>query len=65
MNKNHETDHEETLIEQHAYKRLSKVEKNQRKAYEKKPHPFPWKEIIMGSFFFIIFIMYLLQIFMR
>ena len=65
MNKSHETHHEQTLIEQHAFQRLSKVEEEQKSAYEKKPHSFPWKEIIMGSFFFIIFILYLIQNFIR
>ena len=40
-----------TLVEQHALKRLEKVEENQRKAYEKKQNDFPWKQITMGLLF--------------
>lgn len=54
-----------TLVERHALKRLDKVEKNQQKAYEKKPSPFPWKTIIMGICFTIILVMFLIQFFVK
>lgn len=50
-----------TLVEQHALKRLKKVEENQRKAYEKKQDEIPWKQISMGLLFGIILILMLIQ----
>lgn len=54
-----------TLVEQHALKRLEKVEENQRKAYEKKQNDFPWKQITMGLLFGIILLLMLIQMIVK
>lgn len=59
------SDRRKTLVEKHALKRLDRVENNKRKAYEKRPGGFPWKTIIMGLSFGIIFVLFILQIFFR
>lgn len=58
-------DRGKTLVERHALNRLEKVEKNKRKAYEKRSGHFPWKTLIMGSCFFIILILFLIQFIYR
>ena len=54
-----------TLVEQHALKRLEKVEENQRKAYEKKQNDFTWKQITMGLLFGIILLLMLIQMIVK
>lgn len=54
-----------TLVEQHALKRLEKVEENQRKDYEKKQNDFPWKQITMGLLFGIILLLMLIQMIVK
>ena len=54
-----------TLVEEHALKRLNKVEKNQQKAYEKRPGEFPWKTFTMGMCFTIILVLFLVQYLVR
>ncbi|OYR98030.1 hypothetical protein CBF51_01100 [Lactobacillus taiwanensis] len=54
-----------TLVEQHALKRLEKVEENQRKEYEKKIDYFPLKQIIMGLLFGVMLLLMLIQMIVK
>lgn len=38
---------ENNLVHQHAFQRLAKVEKEQRRAYKKERQPFAWQQLIM------------------
>lgn len=55
---------EPNLVETHALNRLAKVEKEQRKVYQKDHrHSFDWKQLIMMILMFIILVVMLYSIF--
>ncbi|MCD7112038.1 hypothetical protein [Limosilactobacillus agrestis] len=61
MSENEKKD--KTLVEQHALKRLHKVEKEQRKPYAKQSHHFSWQQFIMIIIFLIVLVIMLSTLF--
>lgn len=60
---NRDTKHEQSLVEQHAMKRLHKVEKEKRRAYVKKPHKFEPTQFFMMIVLLIVLAVMLVTIF--
>ncbi|MBD5807155.1 hypothetical protein [Limosilactobacillus walteri] len=57
-------DDEHSLVQQHALKRLDKVEEEQQKPYKKKKEPFNFRSILMGALLIIVLAMMLFSYFL-